>query len=57
MGSMGKLPMKFYIVTFVMAFAFILGTQVLKEHVHSYKIKYEKYILHAYNSFDCCSIW
>lgn len=41
MGSMGKLPMKFYIITFVMAFAFILGTQVLKEHEHSYKIKYE----------------
>ena len=32
---------KFYVVTFVLAFAFILGTQVLKEHEHSYKIKYE----------------
>tara|TARA_Y100000114_G_scaffold147618_1_gene159619 strand:- start:1615 stop:1782 length:168 start_codon:yes stop_codon:yes gene_type:complete len=32
---------KFYIITFVLAFAFILGTQVLREHEHSYKIKYE----------------
>ena len=38
MGSMGKLPTKFYIITFVMAFAFILGTQVLKEHEHHIKL-------------------
>ena len=39
MGSMGKLPTKFYNgITFVMAFAFILGTQVLKEHEHLIKL-------------------